>query len=83
MSYVKPFRPNNSSMFKIGKDYYELPKKMIRANGNIYHIFQANKFRDFQVFYQYNASRAMTLNEFKILTGICWDRKTQPLTIDI
>ena len=31
---------NNLSIFIISQDYYELPKKRIRANGNIYHIFK-------------------------------------------
>ena len=25
----------------------------------------------------------MTLNEFKLLTNICWNEKCQPLTIDM
>ena len=25
----------------------------------------------------------MTLNEFKLLTGTCWNEKYQPLTIDM
>ena len=28
------------SFFIISQDYYELPKRTIRANGNIYHLFQ-------------------------------------------
>ena len=35
----KRSRHNNLSIFIISQDYYELPKKTIRANGNIYHIF--------------------------------------------
>ena len=34
----KIFRHNNLSIFNISQDYYELLKKTIRANGNIYHI---------------------------------------------
>ena len=41
-------RHNNLSIFIISQDYYELPKRTIRANGNIYHIFKPNKFRDVQ-----------------------------------
>ena len=32
--------------------------------------------------YQDKASMDMTLNEFKYLTNICWDKKYNPLTID-
>ena len=32
-------RQNNLSMFKISQDYYELPKRTIRANGNVYQLF--------------------------------------------
>ena len=35
------------SFFIISQDYYELPKRTMRANGNIYHIFKPNNFRDF------------------------------------
>ena len=33
-------RHNNLSIFIISQNYYELPKRTIRANGNIYHIFK-------------------------------------------
>ena len=36
---------NNLSVFIVSVDYYELPKRTIRANGNIYHIFKPNNFR--------------------------------------
>ena len=42
----KRSRHNNKSLFIISQDYYELPKKTIRANGIIYHIFKPNNFRD-------------------------------------
>ena len=76
-------RHNISSVFIISQDYYELPKRTIRANGNIYHIFKPNKFRDAQNLYQDKASMDMTLNEFKYLTSTCWNEKYQPLTIDM
>ena len=60
---------NNLSIFIISQDYYELPKKTIRANGNIYHIFKPNNYRDVQNLYQDKASMDMTLNEFKNLTS--------------
>ena len=49
---VKRVRYNNLSSFIISQDYYELPKRTIRANGNIYHIFKPNNFRDVQNLYQ-------------------------------
>ena len=76
-------RHNNLSIFIISQDYYELPKRTIRANGNIYHIFKRKNFRDVQNLYQDKASMDMTLNEFKLLTSTCWNEKYQPLTIDM
>ena len=56
------------SIFIISQDYYDLPKKPNRANGNVYHIFKPNNFRDIPKLYQDKASMDMTLNEFKLLT---------------
>ena len=71
----KRSRHNNFPVFKIGQDYYELPKRAIRANGNIYHKFEPNNFRDVQNFYQYKAAMDMTISVFKLLTNICWKAK--------
>ena len=79
----KRSRHNNLSIFIISQDYYELPKKAIRANGNIYHIFKTNNFLDVRNIYQDKASMDMTLDEFKYLTSTCWNEKYQPLTIDM
>ena len=76
-------RHNNLSIFIISQDYYELPKRTIRANGNIYHIFKPINYRDVQNLYQEKASMDMTLNEFKLLTSTCWNKNYQPLTIDM
>ena len=79
----KRSRHNNLSIFIISQDYYELPKKTIRANGNIYHIFKPNNFLDVRNIYQDKSCMDMTLNEFKFLTFSCWNKKYQPLTIDV
>ena len=79
----KRSRHNNLSIFIISQDYYELSKKTVRCNGNIYHIFKPNNFLDVRNLYQDKASMDMTLNEFKILTSTCWNEKYQPLTIDM
>ena len=76
-------RHNNLSIFIISQDYYELPKRTIRANGNIYHILKANNFRDVLNVHQDKSSMDMTLNEFKLLTSTCWNKIYQPLTIDM
>ena len=76
-------RHKNLSIFIISQDYYELPKRTIRANGNIYHIFKPHNFRDVQNLYQDKASMDMTLNEIKLLKPTCWNEKYQPLTIDL
>ena len=75
-------RHNNLSILLFSQDYYELPKKTIRANGNIYHIFKANMFWNVRNTYQDKASMDMTLDDFKYLTSTCWNEKYQPLTID-
>ena len=74
---------NTLSNFIISQDYYELPKRTIRANGNIFHIFKPNNFRDVQNLYQDKTSMDMTRNEFKYLTSTCWNEKYIPLTIDM
>ena len=79
----KRSRHNNFSIFIISQDFYELPKKTIRANRNIYHIFKPNKFLDVRNIYQDKASMDMTLDEFKYLTSTCWNQNYQPLTIDM
>ena len=79
----KRSRHNNLSIFIISQDYYELSKKTIRCNGNIFHIFKPNNFRDVINLYQDKSSMDMTLNEFKLLTSTCWNEKYQPLTIDM
>ena len=79
----KRSRHNNLSIFIISQDYYEISEKTIRCNGNIYHIFKPNNFRDVQNLYQDKASMDMTLNEFKLLTSTCWNKNYQPFTIDM
>ena len=78
----KRSRHNNLSIFINSQDYYELPKKTIRANENICHIFKPNIFLDDRNIYQDKASMDMTLDKFKYLTSTCWNEKYQPLTID-
>ena len=79
----KRSRHYNLSIFIISQDFYELPKRTIRANGNIYHFFKPNNYRDVQNLYQDKVSMDMTLNEFKYLTCTCWNKNYQPLTIDM
>ena len=79
----KQSRHDNLPIFIISQDYYELPKRTIRANGIIYHIFKPNNFRDVLNLYQDKSSMDMTLNEFNLLTSTCWNEKYQPLTIDM
>ena len=76
-------RHNNLSIFIISRGYYELPKKTIRANGNIYHIFKPKNFLDVRHIYQDKASMDMTLDAFKYLTNSCWNEKYQPVTTDM
>ena len=64
-------RRNNLSIFIVSQDYYELTKRTIRANGNIYHIFKSKNFRDVQNLYRDKTSMDMTLNEYKYLNSTC------------
>ena len=79
----KRSRHNNLSFFIISQDYYELPKKTIRANGNMYHIFKPNNFLNVRNIYQNKVSMDMTFDEFKYLTSTCWNEKYHPFTIDM
>ena len=76
-------RHNIIYFFIISQEYYELPKRTIRANGNIYHNFKPNRFRDVQNLYQDKASMDMNPNKFKKLTSTYWNTNYQPLTIDM
>ena len=76
-------RHNNLSNFIISQDYYELPKRTIRCNGNVFHLFKPNNYFDVRNIYQDKASMDMTLDEFKFLTSMCWNTNYQPLTIDM
>ena len=79
----KRSRHINLSIFIINQDYYELPKKTMRANGNIYHIFKPNNFLDVRNIYQHKASIDMNLDKFKYLGSTYWNEQNQPLTIDM
>ena len=79
----KPGGHNNLSIFIISQDYYESPKRTIRCNGNIVHLFKPNNYLDVRNIHQDKASMDMTLNEFKYLTSTCWKKIYQPLTIDM
>ena len=76
-------RHNNLSIFIIGQENYDLPRRTTRANANIYHIFEPNNFRDFQNLFLDKASIDIKIIEFTFLIYICWDKKHQPLRIDM
>ena len=76
-------RHNNLSIFIISQDYYELTRRTIRANGNIFLFFKTNNYFDVRNINQDKASMDMTIDEFKSLISVCWNEKYQPLTIDM
>ena len=39
-------RHNNLSIFIISQHYYELPKRTIRCNGNVFHLIKPNNYLD-------------------------------------
>ena len=67
----------------MNQHYYELPKKTIRSSENIYHNFKSSNFRIFQNLYQDKASMDTTPNEYNFSIFTCWNKKTQPLDIDM
>ena len=67
----KQSRHNNLSIFITSQDFYELPKKTIRANGKIYRIFISNIFLDVRNIYLDKGSMDMTLDEIKYLNSTC------------
>ena len=75
-------RHKNLSFFMVSQNYYELPNRTIRANGNIYHIFKPNNFRHVRNLYQDKAKLDVSLKEYKHSTSTCWDKNHQPFTID-
>ena len=79
----KRSRHNIFSVFIISQDCHELPKRTIRANGNIHLISKPNKYREVLNIYQDEKSMDMTFNKFRLLTSTCWNEKYQPLTIDV
>ena len=76
-------RHNNLSVFIISQDYYNFPKRTIRANGTVHHIFKPNNFLDVRNIYQEEVSMDMPLDELKYLTSTCWRDQYEPLTIDM
>ena len=83
IAMFKRSRHSNLSIFIISQDYYELPKKTIRANRISYHMFKPNNFKDVQNLYQDKTSIAKTLTEIKSLTSTGWDQKYQPILFDM
>ena len=71
----KRSRHKNSTIILISQDCFDLSKRTIRANANNYHIFKPTDFRDVLSLHQDEGSRDMFLNEFKLLTSICWSEK--------
>ena len=56
----------NISKFIISQDYYKLPERTNRVNGEMNHIFKLNDFRDVQTIYQDKTSTVLTPIETKI-----------------
>ena len=75
-----PFLRQLESFFIIRQKSYELPKSIIRDNGNTCHLFRPNNFGNVQHLYHDKACIDMTLEEFKLLHSTCWDQKNLPLT---
>ena len=79
----KRSKHSNISVFINRRDYYEILKRIVRANGNLYHIFKPSRFRDVQGLYQDKANTNMTLTEFKLITSTRCKEKYEPLTFDM
>ena len=79
-AFFKQSRPKKISVFKISKDYSELPRRTIRANLS---YIQAKRIQGRSEIFHNKASMDLTVDEFKFLTSTSWNRKYQFLTIDI
>ena len=66
----------------ISQKNFELPKTTFWANGNFYHSFRTNYFRDVQHLYQDKKSKDGTLNELKLSFSTCRNEIYQLLSID-
>ena len=77
----KRSRHNNLSIYILCQDYYELPKRTIGANANLFNIFKPNNFRDVLNLYQGKSSMDMNLSEFKLITSTCWNENINLLLL--
>ena len=76
-------RHNKLSIFISSQDCYELPQRTVRSNGDIYHNFKLNNFRDVQNLYQDKALMDMMLKKILLFTSSRWNVEYQPLTNDM
>ena len=67
------------AIFINSEDSFEPPKKIARANGNIYHIFKPNDFEEVQNLYQDKESIDLTPGEHEFSTCTCWNENYQSL----
>ena len=51
------------SIFIISQNYYEIPKRTVKANGIIYHIFKSNNYTIVRNLYQNRTSMHRRKNE--------------------
>ena len=70
------------SFFINSQENYEVPKRAIRPNRNIYHLFKLKNFRDVKNFYQDKASMDKTLDHFRFQTSTSLNEKYKHLTFD-
>ena len=65
------------------QDYYELTKRTIGANGNIYQTSKPNNFRDVHNLYRDKAIMDITLKRCKLFTFTPWNEQYQPHIFDM
>ena len=66
----KRSRHSSLSIFIFSQKCYEVPKRFIGANRNIYHIFKSKNIGEVQNLCQGKACMDMSLEEFKNLLAI-------------
>ena len=65
---------NNKSITALSQGSREYPRKMIKANGKNFHIFESKNFRDVPNLHQDKTAMDLTRIEVKFLSASFWKK---------
>ena len=68
---IRRSRLSNIYIFVFCPENYALPKKTIRANGNIYQTFKPKNYRVLESSYQDKSSMGLTIIELNLISSTC------------